>query len=125
MKRGGFTLAPWDSSTFTHSMLPEAQASQSGVLPSIFLASTFRAEKEPNIYRLLRGSTLGFVSINPRTVLSSGRSRFIPPGACLVLLNTPSAQPDAEPNFEGSGLQIRPKNSLADLCLHNKIGGEI
>lgn len=43
---GGLTLAPWESKSFTHSMLPEAQASQSGVLPSMFRASTSWAGRD-------------------------------------------------------------------------------
>lgn len=41
---GGFTVAPYSSSSFTHSRLPAAQASHSGVLPSMLRASTWRIE---------------------------------------------------------------------------------
>lgn len=53
-------------------MLPEAQASQSGVLPSIFLASTFKAEKK---IRYLQAAvwqySLAYIStsFNPRNIL--------------------------------------------------------
>ncbi len=40
---GGFTVAPYSNSSFTHSRLPAAQASHSGVLPSMLRASTWRA----------------------------------------------------------------------------------
>lgn len=43
---GGLTVAPYSSSSFTHSMLPAAQASHSGVLPSMLRASTWRAEPQ-------------------------------------------------------------------------------
>lgn len=41
---GGFTVAPCSSSSFTHSRLPAAQASHSGVLPSMLRASTWKTE---------------------------------------------------------------------------------
>lgn len=45
VNNGGFTIAPYSSSSFTHSRLPAAQASHSGVLPSMLRASTWRREK--------------------------------------------------------------------------------
>lgn len=39
---GGFTVAPYSSSSLTQSRLPAAQASHSGVLPSMLRASTWR-----------------------------------------------------------------------------------
>lgn len=41
---GGLTVAPCSSSSFTHSRLPAAQASHSGVLPSMLRASTWKTE---------------------------------------------------------------------------------
>lgn len=45
VNRGGFTVAPYSSSSFTHSRLPAAQASHNGVLPSMLRASTFKLNK--------------------------------------------------------------------------------
>lgn len=41
---GGLTVAPYSSSSFTHSRLPAAQASHNGVLPSMLRASTWKAQ---------------------------------------------------------------------------------
>lgn len=46
---GGLTVAPCSSSSFTHSRLPAAQASHSGVLPSMLRASTWKTESHDYI----------------------------------------------------------------------------
>lgn len=45
VKSGGLTVAPYSNISFTHSRLPAAQASHSGVLPSMLRASTWRAQR--------------------------------------------------------------------------------
>lgn len=44
VKSGGLTFAPYSNSSCTHSRLPAAQASHSGVLPSMLRASTWRPQ---------------------------------------------------------------------------------
>lgn len=46
---GGLTVAPYSSSSFTHSRLPAAQASHSGVLPSMLRASTWRTQSHHKV----------------------------------------------------------------------------
>lgn len=46
VNNGGLTVAPYWSSSLTHSRLPAAQASHNGVLPSMLRASTWRAKRD-------------------------------------------------------------------------------
>ncbi len=46
---GGLTVAPYSNNSFTHSRLPAAQASHSGVLPSMLRASTCRAQSRKKV----------------------------------------------------------------------------
>lgn len=48
VKSGGLTVAPCSSNSLTHSMLPAAQASHRGVLPSMLRASTCQGINKPS-----------------------------------------------------------------------------
>lgn len=51
VKSGGLTVAPYSNSSFTHSKLPAAQASHSGVLPSMLRASTWMSQRCDSVKR--------------------------------------------------------------------------